>query len=224
MKQLLLAAILTTQLTGMLTADQTTEVSVAEIKALADVNTNQWAITKEQMAQIMQRPASEITNEQMDDFTRMVDTFNLDQINIAYLLGQAGHESDGLKYTVELNPGHKYEWRRDLGNVHSGDGVRYAGGGYLQLSGRINYTSFYKYMKSKGIDDYGIISGGKHHVAKHYPWSSAGWWWMNNNMISYCKQRPSIDAVGAKVNGRYLPNGAYDRRAYTNRAFNILGV
>ena len=86
MKQLLLVAILTTQLTGMLTADQTTEVAVAEIEALADVDTNQWAITKEQMAQIMQRPASEITNEQMDDFTRMVDTFNLDQINSAVYL------------------------------------------------------------------------------------------------------------------------------------------
>ena len=172
MKQLLLVAILTTQLTGMLTADQTTELSVAEIKALADINTNQWAITKEQMAQIMQRPASEITNEQMDDFTRMVDTFNLDQINIAYLLVQAGHESDGLKYTLELNPGHKYEWRKDLGNIHSGDGVRYAGGGYLQLSGRTNYTGFYRYMKSKGIDDYKIISVGKTHVAKYYPWSS----------------------------------------------------
>ena len=96
MKQLLLAAILTTQLTGMLTADQTTGVPVTEIEGLADVNTNQWAITKQQMAGIMKRPASEITNEQMDDFTRMVDTFNLDQINIAYLLGQAGHESDGL--------------------------------------------------------------------------------------------------------------------------------
>ena len=127
MKQLLLLAILTTQLTGMLTADQTTDTAVAEIKALADVNTNQWAITKEQMAQIMQRPASEITNAQMDDFTRMVDTFNLDQINIAYLLGQAGHESDGLKHTVELNPGHKYEWRRDLGNVNQGDGPLFAG-------------------------------------------------------------------------------------------------
>ena len=52
-----------------------------------------------------------------------------------------------------------------------------------------------------------LLLGGNH-VAKHYPWSSAGWWWMNNNMIEYCKKRPNIDAVGAKVNGRYLPNGA----------------
>ena len=34
--------------------------------------------------------------------------------------------------------------------------------------------------------------------------------------------RPSIDAVGAKVNGRYLPNGAYERRSYTMRAFQYL--
>jgi hypothetical protein len=47
---------------------------------------------------------------------------------------------------------------------------------------------------------------------------------MKNNMIEYCKKRPSIDAVGAKVNGRYLPNGAQERRSYTMRAFNVLGV
>ena len=79
-------------------------------------------------------------------------------------------------------------------------------------------------MKSKGIDDQGIISGGKHHVAKNYPWTSGAWWWMANGMIDYCKNNPSVDRVGARVNGAYLPNGYRDRRAYTQRAFTVLGV
>ena len=109
--------------------------AVKEIIKLNNINENQWAITKEQMAQIMNVPVAKIQDSQMDDFTRMVDTFGFDQINIAYLLGQVGHESRGLKYSLELNPGWKYEWRRDLGNIYQGDGPKFAGGGYLQLPG-----------------------------------------------------------------------------------------
>ncbi len=198
--------------------------AVAEIIELNNINQNQWAISKQQMAQIMNVPVTNISDKVMDDFTRMVDTYNFNQINIAYILGQVRVESGGLKHAVEINPGWKYEWRRDLGNIYQGDGPRYAGGGFLQISGRVNYTGFYNYMKSQGIDDPKIISVGKTHVGKHYPWTSAGWWWMRNNMFAYCNKRPNVDRVGAKVNGRYLPNHYEQRRFYTNRAINILGV
>ena len=223
MKHLLTAAVLSSLFIGA-TPDVPEYKAVEEIIELNNINENQWAITKEQMAQIMNVPVAQIQDSQMDDFTRMVDTFNFDQINIAYLLGQIGVESGGLKHTVELNPGWKYEWRRDLGNIYQGDGPKFAGGGFLQISGRVNYTNFYEYMKSQGIDDPKIISVGKTHVAKHYPWTSAGWWWQRNGMFEYCKKRPNVDRVGAKVNGRYLPNHYQARRTYTSRAFDILGV
>ena len=195
-----------------------------ESKEIIELEVEPWPITKKQMATIMGRAEASITDELMDDFTRMVELFDFDTNNIAYFLGQAGAESGGLKHAVELDPGYRYEWRRDLGNYNQGDGVRYAGGGYLQLTGRANYTGFYRFMKANGVDDPKILTHGKHHVAKHYPWTSGGWWWMASGMIDYCENNPSVDRVGARVNGRYLPNGYRERRHYTNKAFQVLSV
>lgn len=49
----------------------------------------------------------------------------------------------------EYASGVAYEGRKDLGNYVPGDGVKYAGAGYIQLTGRANYTN---YGKIFGID------------------------------------------------------------------------
>jgi putative chitinase len=75
------------------------------------------------------------------------DTFTEFEINTAprqaAFLAQIGHESGGLHWLREIwgptPTQEKYEGRTDLGNTEAGDGSRYRGRGYIQLTGRANY-------------------------------------------------------------------------------------
>jgi len=183
-----------------------------------------WPVTKTQMGRIMNRPNSQISDDCMDDFARCVDLYNMSTVSMAYFLGQCGHESGGLFYDTEIHEGTNYEWRKDLGNNQAGDGVKFAGTGYIQVTGRWNHTKFSEYLDSKDESDPKILEEGKEYTAKKYPWSISGFWWDDNGMNEYCDGWPDIDRVGARVNGRYLPNGYQERRWYTNRAFDVLGL
>jgi predicted chitinase len=68
---------------------------------------------------------------------------------IAYVLATAQHETDQFATMTEYASGAAYEWRSDLGNTQSGDGIRYKGRGFGQLTGRANYTTMGKKL---GLD------------------------------------------------------------------------
>ena len=73
----------------------------------------------------------------------------LTKAQIAYILATAEHESDSFNTLEEYSKGTQYEGRGDLGNTHPGDGVRFKGRGYVQLTGRLNYT---RYSQITGLD------------------------------------------------------------------------
>lgn len=184
---------------------------------------NEWPLTKEQLGRIMLCHPSSLPDSLMNDLAAAVDAFHLDRLNLAYFLGQAGEESGGLRYPVEIASGAAYEGRADLGNRREGDGVKFAGTGWIQVTGRNNHQAFSDYLEGLGKPDPKIMEIGKTYTSEVYPWSISAFWWFDNGMINFCKARPDVDRVGQRVNGQYPPRGAAERRAYTERAFRELG-
>lgn len=93
---------------------------------------------------------SKLTNPKEKSFCEFAVADGItDPTELAQLLAQAGHESIGFTRVKEIGSGEKYEGRTDLGNTRPGDGPRYKGRGYIQLTGRTNYRSFGKKL---GLD------------------------------------------------------------------------
>lgn len=70
----------------------------------------------------------------------------------AMIVAQVFHENGRMYYKREIHDGSNYEGRcRDLGNCQPGDGRRFPGRGWIQLTGRGNVTGFSEWMYRKGL-------------------------------------------------------------------------
>ena len=106
-----------------------------------------------------------------------------------------------------------YSNRMGNGPESSGDGYKYRGRWYIQLTGKINYASF-----SKSVED--DVLGNPDLVATKYPLLSAAWFWNSRRLNSYADIGASeleITAITKKINGG--TNGLLNRIARFNKLY-----
>ncbi|SNZ09968.1 Predicted chitinase [Terribacillus aidingensis] len=164
-------------------------------------------------------PSSKISDAMLKDLNSCLERYHITtRSRITHFLAQCSQESACGVYRTELASGWDYEYNTSkgvkLGNTQPGDGPKYKGGGYIQLTGRYNYTAF-----SKAIGDPEIVNQGVNYVASHYPWTSAGFWWHNNNMNALCDTNPTVRAVTLRVNGG--TNHLANREMYYAKAIQV---
>jgi predicted chitinase len=167
-------------------------------------------ITKQQLASIWICSPDLIKDQEVTEMNACLNRFAITtRPRLCHFLSQTAHESGGGRYKKELASGWDYEGRADLGNTQPGDGPRFKGAGYIQLTGRANYQDFANFIKDPAVMQ------GVDYVAEHYPFTSAGFWWQNNGMNKLCDSNPTVQAVTLRVNGG--TNGLADREMYYQR-------
>jgi putative chitinase len=145
-------------------------------------------------------------------------------LRLAHFLAQAGHESGGFKAVNEnLNYGAKgllgtfakyftpdtatlyerkpekianlvYASRMGNGDKASGEGYKFRGRGYIQLTGKDNYSAFDKVVEENLIEQPDL-------VATKYPLLSAAWFFHKNGLHKIADEG-ATDAVVTKVTKR----------------------
>jgi putative chitinase len=102
------------------------------------------------------------------------------------------------------------------GNEASGEGFKFRGRGFIQLTGKENYKSF---DQTVGED----ILANPDLVATKYPLASAAFFFKRNNLWAICDRGASADVVTAvtkRVNGGTI--GLADRQKHFNEYYKLL--
>ena len=167
-------------------------------------------------------------------------------LRLAHFLAQCGHESGGFKAISEnLNysadglkkifgkyfPGdlaasyarqpekiaaRVYGSRMGNGDESTGEGYKFRGRGYIQLTGKSNYTNFAKFIGEDTVANPDL-------VATKYPLASAAFFFDSNKLWSICDKgadEATITAVTKRVNGGTI--GLPDRIKHFNEFYNLL--
>lgn len=136
---------------------------------------------------------------------------------VAAFVAQLAHESARFRYLEEIwgptQAQKKYEGRKDLGNVQYGDGYRYRGRGWIQLTGRANYR---KYGKILGLD----LEGSPHLAAQPEVATRIATAYWRTHDLSTLADRGDFRGITRRINGGL--NGYRDRQRLYEIALRVL--
>lgn len=163
--------------------------------------------------------------EFVEVFNQWSDGFGINTtVRLVHFLAQCWHESGALRYVEELASGAAYDTgakAKGLGNTpeKDGDGQKYKGRGFIQITGRANYQAY---------QDSGFCVGN---LMAHPEWlcqkpghtKASMWFWWKNNLNALADKDNGDGRIGEdickqitkKVNGGY--NGLSQRLYYYRR-------
>jgi putative chitinase len=133
----------------------------------------------------------------------------------AHFIAQLAHESDGFRADQEYASGAEYEGRKDLGNIHPGDGRKYKGHGWIEITGRANHAAA---GKALGLD---LINHPELACLPENCAKIAVWYWIGHGLNKYA-DADDIITITKRINGGL--NGLDSREAYLDRAYDALGI
>ena len=153
------------------------------------------------------------------EFTATVENLNYRAARLAQIFPKYFRNVDTNLYAN--NPAkianRVYANRMGNGDEASGDGFKFRGRGYIQLTGRNNYTSFTNFIGEDCVTNPDL-------VATTYPLASAGFFFNSNKIWAVCDQGSSdatVLAVSTRVNGN-PPHAVPQRTQYFRKFFNAL--
>lgn len=133
--------------------------------------------------------------------------------NVSCFFGQMCLESNEFKNLEEEDSGEAYEGRIDLGNVSAGDGKKYKGRGWIQLTGRENYALAGTAIGCDLVNQPTLAL--EHDTAAKV----AIWFWMRKGLASLADQW-DVKEITHRINGGFTD---YDvRLEYTLLAKHML--
>lgn len=109
-----------------------------------------------------------------------------------------------------------YANRMGNGDEASGDGWKYRGRGFIQLTGKVNYKAFSDFIKEDCVANPDLVSD-------KYPLTSAAWFFDKNKLWEICDKGDSevvVLAVTKRVNGG--THGLADRQSKFSTFNNLL--
>lgn len=148
-----------------------------------------------------------------DALNKACEPYNINtKLRKAHFLAQISHECGGFRYKKEIwGPTavqRSYEGRAGLGNTQPGDGERFMGRGYIQVTGRANYTNFANFVKLSLDDTSSYLETIEGAVM------SAVWFWNTRNLNALA-DRDDIRGITRRINGGF--NGLDDRIVRYNK-------